>query len=332
MSWLYLTEEETCLSPERENYIMTKGEKILCEVPPDTVEGVVLIGPSQVACPIMEDFLCRGIPLIWLSSRGRFLGHLNSEAHQDIFKQKEQFTLLTKSGFCIALAKRILLNKTYNEMALLRRYNRKGDNSSIDTALSNMRASLDRIPQAGSMEEVIGYRKIISKIYFYALGNIMPEKFRFRENTSQPPEDPVSSLLEFGYSLLMCDFYTAIEKLGLYPYVGIFRSLKNGCPSLAADLMDPWKSAVVDSIGFSLINGGELKESAFDRTDAEGGVWLKTAGRKILTQKYEKKMSSVNHHFEGQYSWRQTVMLYCESFRRAMSERNVFLLKSLIIR
>lgn len=332
MSWLYLTEEEICLALKGDNYRMTKKKKTLCEVPADTVEGAVLTAPSQVDYSIIEDSLHRGIPLLRISPQGRFLGHLGSEANQDIFKQKEQFTLLKQSGLCTALAKRILFNMAYNEMAVLHRYSRKSDDPSIDTAVSNMRASLDRLPQAETMEEVTGYKKIISRIYFYALGSMMPDRFRFREKTRHPAKDPVSSLLEFGYSLLLCDFYTAIEKLGLYPYVGIFHPLKNGCPSLASDLMAPWKPVVIDSISFSLLNEGILKESAFDCTDPEGAVWIKPAGRRILAQQYERKMSSVNPYFQGQYSWRETIMIYCESFLQVLSEKNVSLLKTMIIR
>lgn len=332
MSWLYITEEGARLSRRGGHYIISREKETLCEVPSALVEGIILIDSVQVSSAIVVDLLRRGIPLTWLSSRGSFFGRLESTAHQNVFRQEKQFSLRVQSDLCLALSKRIIFDKIYNQMTILRRYNRERQDPSIDTALHNIRAAADRLHQAETTDQVMGYEGIISKFYFYALGTLVPESFQFRKRTRQPPKDPFNSLLGFGYTLLMYDFYTAIENLGLHPYVGFLHALKNGHPALASDLMEPWRPAVVDALCLSMTARGEITADLFDRAEPEGGVYLNRVGRRIFIQKYEKKMSSVNRYFQGAYSWRHTIMMQCESFCQALSEKNAECLKPLVIR
>lgn len=332
MSWLYITEEGARLSRRGGRYVISRENEKICEVPAALVEGAVMIDSVQVTSAVIVDFLHRGIPLTWLSSRGQFFGRLTSTAHQDIFRQQMQFQLREDQPFCSALSKMIIFDKIDNQITILRRYNRTRRLPSVDLAVENMRAAADRLHRAVTSEEIMGYEGIAAKFYFYALGEIVPEEFHFQKRSRQPPEDPFNSMLSFGYTLMMYDFYTAIENLGLHPYVGFLHALKNGHPALASDLMEPWRPAVVDAVCLSMVMRKELNREYFQFSDEGHGVYLNRVGRKMLIQKYEKKMSSVNRYFHGSYSWRHTVMMQCESFRQAMTQKDIELFKPLVIR
>ncbi len=332
MSWLYITEEGAHLSRKGGHYIISREHEKICEVPAALVEGAVLIDSVQISSTVIVDFLRRGIPLTWLSSRGQFFGRLESTSHQDIFKQQMQFELRGDLPFCMNLSKMIIFDKIYNQITILRRYNRIRRLPSVESAVRNIRASADRLHQAETPEEIMGYEGIAAKFYFYALGEMLPEEFQFKKRSRQPPKDPFNSMLSFGYTLMMYDFYTAIRNLGLHPYVGFLHALKNGHPALASDLMEPWRPALIDSICMAMVLKGEIKKEHFEAADDGQGVYLNRIGRRLLIQKYEKKMSSVNRYFQGSYSWRHTIMMQCESFRQSMTEKNVELFKPLVIR
>lgn len=98
----------------------------------------------------------------------------------------------------------------------------------------------------------------MARLYFRALSEFLPEEFRFEKRTRQPPADPFNSMLSFGYTLLMYDFYSAIERTRLSPYIGYLHALKDGHPALASDLMEPWRAAIVDAFCLALVTHHEI--------------------------------------------------------------------------
>ena len=56
--------------------------------------------------------------------------------------------------------------------------------------------------------------------------------FSFERRTRRPPADPTNALLSFAYSLLTADLISAIQTVGLDPYVGFFTSKITGAPAL----------------------------------------------------------------------------------------------------
>lgn len=332
MSWLYVTELGAQLTKKGGQYVVRRENETICEVPAALVEGVTLIDSVQVSSAVIVDFLSRGIPLTWLSTEGKFFGRLESTSHQNVLRQQKQFALTEDDAFAKALARQIIFGKIYNQMTVLRRYNRKAQREDVEKALVQIRAVADKLHRTASIEEIMGIEGIIARTYFSALSAVLPEEFRFEKRTRRPPEDPFNSMLSFGYTLLMYDFYNAILNCGLHPYVGFLHALRNGHPALASDLMEPWRPAVVDSFSASLVTHHEIRPEHFRKDEETGGVYLDRVGRRIFLMAYEKKMRSVNKYFGGSYSWRHTVGMECESYSLALERKDLTLLRPLIIR
>lgn len=127
MSWIYVTEPGAKLAKQGGRYVISRENETICEVPSAVVEGVTLFDSIQISSSVIVDFLERNIPLIWLSSTGRFFGRLESTDHQNVLRQKEQFDALADKDFCLALAKRVVFGKVYNQRTILRNYNRRAE-------------------------------------------------------------------------------------------------------------------------------------------------------------------------------------------------------------
>lgn len=332
LSWLYITEEGARLNRQGGHYIIKRENEIICEVPEGLVEGVVLIDQVQVSSSVIVDCLRRNLPVTWLSTTGRFYGRLTSTQNQDVLRQAEQFALAEEDKFRLELAKRIVFGKIYNQMTVLRRYNRTAKSTTIDEALQYMRAIADKLHMAESIESIRGYEGAIARRYFAELGSMLPDDFSFARRSRRPPLDRFNSLLSFGYTLLLYDFYTAIVNTGLHPYVGFLHSLRNGHPALASDLMEPWRPAIVDSMCLSLISHHELHAEHFIEDEMTGGIYLDRIGRRVFICAYEKRMQSINRYFKGEYSWRYTVGMECNSYSLALDRKDVELLRPLVIR
>lgn len=332
MSWIYITEAGARLTKKGGRYIISRENEVVGEVPAATVEGAAVIDHVEVSAAVLVDFLKRGIPFTWLSSKGEFYGRLESTMDQDVMRQKLQFAMRDDEPFSFGLSRMIVFGKLYNQMTLLRRYNRTKEDEKIDMARRNIRAAADRLHQARTIEDIMGYEGIAARFYFAALGAVVPEAFRFDKRTRQPPKDPFNSLLSFGYTLLMYDFYTAITQAGLHPYVGFLHALRNGHPALASDLMEPWRPAVADAVALALVSRKEIRPEHFQKSETNDGIYLDRVGRRIFLAAYEKKMQSPSKYFGGTYSWRHTLRMQVRSFSLALARKDISLFKPLVIR
>ena len=166
MSWIYVTEPGAKLAKQGGRYVISRENETICEVPSAVVEGVTLFDSIQISSSVIVDFLERNIPLTWLSSTGRFFGRLESTDHQNVLRQKEQFDALADKDFCLALAKRVVFGKVYNQRTILRNYNRRAEEPFIEKVRSDIRILADKLHMAHSVEEVMGYEGMMARNLF----------------------------------------------------------------------------------------------------------------------------------------------------------------------
>jgi CRISPR-associated endonuclease Cas1 len=106
--------------------------------------------------------------------------------------------------------------------------------------------------------------------------------------------------LSFLYTLLTHDCASALETVGLDPYVGFLHRDRPGRMSLALDLMEEMRPFVVDRLVLSMINRKQITVSDFD-TEVTGSVLLSDEGRKkVLVAWQEAKQDRIKHPFLGE--------------------------------
>ena len=331
MTWLYVTEPGTCVGKQGGRIVLSKDNETVCEIPSETVEGVTVINSIQISSAVITYFLARNVPFTWLSSRGKYCGRLETANSHDIFRLKEQFEIIEDKTFALSLAKKILTCKICNQKTIIRNYNRRAKSDTVTKLYQKIKYLAEKISQSETIEVCMGYEGSIARNYFQALGKLVPEKFSFSARTRKPPKDRFNAMISFGYTLLLYDFYTAIQNAGLHPYIGFLHALKNGHPALASDLMEPWRPAVVDALCLSLISHSIIQAEQFEITE-DGGVYLNPVGRKIFIEEYERRMGTVNQCFGSQYSWRHTIQMECDSYRTAIHHKNIDELRLMVTR
>mgnify|MGYP002522515764 FL=1 len=128
--------------------------------------------------------------------------------------------------------------------------------------------------------------------------------FHFDGREKRPPCDPVNALLSFSYSIFANECASALQSVGLDPFVGFMHTDRPGRRSLALDLMEEFRSVVCDRFVLSLINLRQIKASDFTIKE-NGAVLLSDDARKsFLTAWQERKRETVLHPFLGEKcSW-----------------------------
>ena len=216
MSYLYVNENGAVIGVEGSQCTVKYKDGMKRLIPIETLEGITIMGSSQVTTACTEECLKRGISLSYFSKGGTYFGRLQSTGHVNTERQRKQCQLYD-SEFAVELARKIISAKLKNQSVVLKRYekSRKLDLYEEQKMLAICKAKLSR---CNTVSEIIGYEGQGAKYYFAGLSKCVEEEFSFSGRSRRPPKDEFNSMLSLGYSILMNEVYSKIEMKGLNPY------------------------------------------------------------------------------------------------------------------
>ena len=138
--------------------------------------------------------------------------------------------------------------------------------------------------EASSLERLRGIEGSAASIYFSLFNQMIlqnRETFFFHGRNRRPPQDKVNALLSYVYMLLGSECTSALEAVGLDPYVGFLHRDRPGRNSLAQDLMEELRACMADRFVLSIINNRVIRTDCFVQQES-GAVLLSDEGRKIV--------------------------------------------------
>lgn len=278
------------------------------------VSQVVAMGNVYITTPCLHELMRREIPVTWHSYGGRFIGHTVGVGHKNVELRTAQYRASFDERQCLRIARNLVQTKILNARTLLRR-NWRGEEQP-KALLQDMKRDAEEASKASSLQELLGIEGAAAARYFGAFSNIIKrdtdEKsfaFDFSTRNRQPPTDPVNALLSFAYTLLLRSWTVALTAVGFDPYRGFYHQLRYGKPSLALDMMEPFRPLIADSSVISAINNGEVRPTDF--VIAPGAVALTDGGRKRFIAAFERRMSQEITHpiFGYKVSYRRLLEL-----------------------
>lgn len=271
------------------------------------VSHVALYGNVQVSTQAMRTLAAEGIPLSLFSYGGWFYGMLTGLTHRNVLLRELQFSAARDPARQLAIARSLVAQKIRNQRTLLRR-NRRAE---LHHALSDLQRDLDHALTAESVESLLGIEGTAARTYFQSFAKMLRQPldgtFDFNGRNRRPPRDPVNALLSFAYALLVKDWTLALTAVGFDPHLGFYHRPRYGRPSLALDLMEPFRPLIADSVVLAAINTGIVGENDFLR--GLGSVALKDSARGRFLDAYERRMGELVTHpvFGYRISYRRVI-------------------------
>lgn len=98
-------------------------------------------------------------------------------------------------------------------------------------------------------------------------------------------------MLNLGYAFLRNECLALLEAQGLDVSLGFLHGVRYGRESLALDVMEPFRSPVVDHLVARLVNLGMIREEHF-LSDSKIGFRLNPDGFRIFLEQYETQMTT----------------------------------------
>jgi CRISPR-associated protein Cas1 len=330
MSTLYLTKPGSTLRKTGEAlkvYIPADDDapERKVTVPLHKITQLVVLGNVTVTTQVLQTLLERNVGVTYLTGYGRFLGHLGPPLNRNGKLRLAQHRAHEDPVRRMEMARACVTGKLHNMRVLLMRYNRKLERPEIAAAVDILKRSEERAaavvpdpeppadparPQAGSTwGTLMGFEGTGSAAYFKVFGLLLREGWSFEGRKRRPPTDPVNALLSFAYTLLYHQTMSAVQTVGLDPYLGFLHGSDYGKPAMALDLMEEMRPVLADSVVITAINKGILKLDDFD--EHLGAYRLTDGGRRSFLQQWEARLETERRHpvFGYKATYRRALML-----------------------
>lgn len=171
------------------------------------------------------------------------------------------------------------------------------------------------------LDQLRGYEGIAAARYFPALGQLITvDGFRFNQRSRRPPKDATNAMLSFGYTLLHNNVLSLILAEGLNPYLGNLHRSDRKETHLAFDLIEEFRSPVVDTLVMTVVNRGVIKPDDFSPSASNGGIYLSDQARRRFIQEFEKRLSSKTAHsmVKKPVSYRRAIQLQVQRYKQCL--------------
>ena len=294
VAYLYVTEQGAVLRKAGDRFLVEKDDEVLLDLPYHKLETILLFGNVQVTTQALAELLEKGVNLSLFSRQGTYRGSLAPPRGKNIMLRLAQFAKYNDSGASLALARSVVSAKIANGLSVLSRYVHR---SEVSAAFQARRGALEKAVESAAAAESInaldGVEGAAAHTYFSALMEFNLSEMEWPGRKKHPATDPLNALLSLTYTLLMHELTALLEGAGLDPYLGFLHQPDYGRPSLALDLMEPFRHPVADRLVLTLVNRRAIASDDFRPSGERPGVFLTPGTMKKYFIEYERWM--LNH-------------------------------------
>ena len=218
--------------------------------------------------------------------------------------REQQYASKNSDIISLGIAKNCILGKVYNARWVLERairdHGMQIDVERVKKASTFLKNSLEQIQNADSKEQLRGYEGEAASIYFGVFDELILQQkkdFVFKGRNKRPPLDNVNALLSFVYTLLTNSITSALESVGLDPYMGYLHTNRPGRTSLSLDLIEEFRAILADRFVLTLINKKIVTGKNFSVKENGAVVMDDELRKRVLTEWQNKKKEVITHPY-----------------------------------
>lgn len=304
LNTLYVTSEDSYLALDGENIVVLDKEKEIGRLPLHNLDGIVSFGYRGTSPALMGACADRNISLCFVTPGGKFLARVTGHIRGNVVLREKQYQTCMDETSSLEIAKNCIIGKVYNARWVLERATRDHsmqiDVEKVKHASGLLKEAVILIQNSESKEQLRGVEGEAASIYFGVFNEMILQQkkdFVFSGRNKRPPTDNVNAMLSFVYTMLANNIASALETVGLDPYVGVMHTKRPGRASLALDMIEELRPVLADRFVLSLINNKIINAKDFLKKE-NGAVLMKDDARKrFLTEWQNRKRESLIHPF-----------------------------------
>ena len=302
LNTLYVTSENSYLALDGENVVVYEEGDELGRVPLHNLEGIVSFGYRGTSPALMGACAERNVSLCYLTPQGKYLARITGRIKGNVVLRQQQYDISRDDTRSLEIAKICISGKVFNARWVLERAIRDHglqiDTENVKQVSIFLKNVIKDIQNCQSKEQLRGYEGEAASQYFGIFDQLILQQkrdFPFRGRNRRPPTDNVNALLSFTYTLLTHMMTSALETVGLDPYVGFMHTDRPGRVSLSLDMIEELRTVIADRFVLSLINRKIVNGKDFSQKE-NGAVLLSDGARKKILTEGQNKKKEINTH------------------------------------
>lgn len=277
--------------------VSNKG-KVIAQQHPDNLSQIVITGLGvSLSSNLIGYCMCHNIPIDFFDPKGTHLGSIiGSKFLQNTLWRKQAMadTLLKNT---IALA--IVEGKIKNQHSLLKYFNKyhQKQNPVLESKMEAMVKAIDKfknwkkdakLNEEDFIQRLMGHEAQAAIYYWdYIRELISDDEVGFEHREHKGAQDLVNSMLNYGYAILYVRVWQALLAARLNPFESLIHVRQDGKPTLVYDMVEIFRSQVVDRMVISLIQKGQdLEVRNGLLSDKTRGLLVKSIMERLA--RYEK--------------------------------------------
>jgi CRISP-associated protein Cas1 len=295
---------------------VSQARQMIMEAPLIHLDRVIIIDNGvALSSDVIRVCSEEGIPIYFLGSRGDAIASLYSAGLTGTVLTRRSQLLAYEKNQGVMVAKAMIRGKLENQANLLRyiaKYRKETEPELYEELMLvalEMRDFLYELEQlraeriADERERFLSVEGRAAQKYWSAIGHIIPQSLQWPGRETRGATDPFNSILNYGYGILYGQVEQALTLAGLDPYGGFLHADRPGKPSLALDLIEEFRQAVVDRTVIGMVNKRfaiEQDEDSRLNETTRTRLAEKVRERMEGTEIYEKKRQTLRFILQSQ--------------------------------
>lgn len=292
MASLYVIDQGAVLRKHGEALVVEKGGQRLHKLECHRLDSVLLFGNVQITSQAIAGLLDRNIETSFLTVDGRLRGQLTPPYSKNVYLRIWQHDSLRRQEFVLSRAKEVVEAKVGNTLQVLKRAANHAKQPALREMCERLGQAAGSIREAENLGQLMGVEGSVASQYWKVFPLLLKRPENFQGRSRRPPRDPVNALLSLGYSLLAIRLQSLLDAEGFDPALGWLHAVDYGRPSLALDLLEPYRSPFVDRWVVKLFNLRVFTADDFSASADEGFRLTPEAMRRFFPE--------WKRHFDGE--------------------------------
>jgi len=279
----YLQKEGDCFK--------VKKDEQVSEVSCQKVSSILIATAAYITTDAIKMAMEHNIDVLFLDEFGDPYGRVwHCRLGSTTLIRRRQLQIAeTEEGLKLALSwvgKKFTNQIEYLERLRKSRTQRSAEITAYRDKLQECLAALNAV-RGASVEDmrgrIMGIEGSAGRIYFEALNDLMPERFKFEGRSRNPAKDEFNALLNYSYGILYGKVEKACIVAGLDPYAGILHTDNYNKKSMVFDLIENFRIWADETV-MGLFARRDVKVEHLDKL--KNGFTLNKDGKAVLIQAF----------------------------------------------
>lgn len=237
-------------------FILRQNGKITHKFPINQITQIIINTQISLSSAIIKECCKKQIPIDFIDEKTNLSYATLFTPNQAIPKNTTLQISLLKTKKSIKIAQQFIFGKLKNQINYLKYLNKY--HKELMPYIETMQEILkNKILETTNINELMGFEGSAANAYWQAISVAIGHKFNFTGRITQGATDVVNSSLNYGYAILYSKILKSIVATGLSPHVSYLHALNEQKPTLAFDLIEEFRTFIVDRTIISMVNKNE---------------------------------------------------------------------------